>query len=369
MTATARWESTDAPDTGWSARAVAGCFMRFAADRCAGGYAPLYQRLIGLASTDPFIIDLATRTRRGQSPPDLVLAAVHRLLLADPAQRLADFYPTLRTVPEPGDPYPHFRDLCENHAEEITVLLQTRLVQTNEVRRCTYLWPALALIAGATGRALGLCEVGASAGLNLQCDRYGYDYDGHRAGDPGSPLLLACELEGAYPLPTAPVAIGWRRGLDLNPLDVADPDDARWLRALVWADHPQRLSRLDLALDVARSHPVEVRAGDARTDVADVVSDAPADAVLAIWHTATAAHMPAADRAAFDRHIVDIATERPLLRLQAEPRAPGQPRLRVTVYAGDAEREVILGDYHPHGATLTWRPDPDAAGIIANVRA
>src|SRR3712207_7397840 len=47
--------------------------------------------------------------------------------------------------------------------------------------RCAALLPALATIDG----PLALVEVGASAGLCLYPDRYGYEYDGHPVGPPG----------------------------------------------------------------------------------------------------------------------------------------------------------------------------------------
>ena len=125
-------------------------------------------------------------------------------------------------------------------------------MQTNEVRRCCYLLPAL-MAAGAMAapRPLALIEAGASAGLNLSLDCYAYDYGtGTIIGDPGSPLLLRCRLDGDIqpPLSLPVPAISWRAGIDLHPLDPATPDDAAWLRALVWADHPERAVLLDGAL-------------------------------------------------------------------------------------------------------------------------
>ena len=114
-------------------------------------------------------------------------------------------------------------------------------MQTNEGRRCSYLLPAVTLAARLAAPAPPtLIEAGASAGLNLGLDGYAYDYStGTIAGDPRSQLTLQCELRGGTPPPLARPApnIAWRAGIDLNPLAPLDPDDAAWLRALVWAAH------------------------------------------------------------------------------------------------------------------------------------
>jgi hypothetical protein len=36
-----------------------------------------------------------------------------------------------------------------------------------------------------------------------------------------------------------------RVGVDLDPVDVTDADDARWLRACLWPDQPERAARLE----------------------------------------------------------------------------------------------------------------------------
>jgi hypothetical protein len=78
-------------------------------------------------------------------------------------------------------------------------------VQTNEVRRCSYLLPAVTLAARLAAPApLALIEAGASARLNLGLDGYAYDYGtGTIAGDPRSQLTLQCELRGGTPPPLA----------------------------------------------------------------------------------------------------------------------------------------------------------------------
>ena len=71
--------------------------------------------------------------------------------------------------------------------------------QTNEVGRAAVLTAGLLVIAARFGQPLRLLELGASAGLNLNLDLYGYDLGGLRAGDPASPLQVRPDWEGPPP--------------------------------------------------------------------------------------------------------------------------------------------------------------------------
>jgi hypothetical protein len=83
-----------------------------------------------------------------QPLPNLFFAAVHFLLLQDPAAPLGQFYPSLfSTAASPEAAYPAFRAFCLAHAAALQHLLARRRVQTNEVSRCAYLFPAFALVA------------------------------------------------------------------------------------------------------------------------------------------------------------------------------------------------------------------------------
>jgi hypothetical protein len=80
--------------------------------------------------------------------------------------------------------------------------------------------------------------VGCSAGLNLNVDRACVTYGNRQAlGDPASPVRLSSSIVGDRPVPTRamPEVVG-RIGVDLDPVDVTDEDEARWLRACLWPD-------------------------------------------------------------------------------------------------------------------------------------
>jgi hypothetical protein len=91
----------------------------------------------------------------------------------------------------------------------------------------------------------------------------------------------------------------WRQGIDLNPLDPASEDDVRWLECLIWPGEEGRAERLREAVATARRHPVTVRRGDLLDELAAVVSEAPRDATLVVFHTAVLAYVDADKRTAF----------------------------------------------------------------------
>ena len=225
---------------------------------------------------------------------------------------------------------------------EVEAVMFARRTQTNEPARCAVLLPLLA----ALPQPLALLEAGASAGLCLLGDRYRYDYDGHRLGEGAAPVLR-CRVDGDVPLPPALPEVVWRAGLDLNPLDVTDPDQVRWLELLVWPGQEHRLEVLRAALDLARADPPRVVQGDLTTDLPTLAAEAPRDATLVIFHTAVLAYVPADGRKAFRAALSGrwIACEVPrVLDLD-----PGPPSLFALALDG---RRVAWAD--PHGASLSW---------------
>ena len=122
---------------------LAAKFRRFAAHEAPK--APLYVRLAAAIAEDREMLVLASHARAGQPVPNLLFAAVQDRLLDDPDQPLAAHYPEIGGGRPNTDPWPSFRAPCLGHADTIIPILETRIVQTNEVGRCALLLPALAL--------------------------------------------------------------------------------------------------------------------------------------------------------------------------------------------------------------------------------
>ena len=193
-----------------------------------------------------------------------------------------------------------FERLLLRHADPISRVMLERTTQTNEPGRCAALLPALARIAG----PLSLIEVGASAGLCLLPDLYGYDWGTAtlRPDPQNGPELpvFPCVTTENTPLPTRCPEIVWRRGLDLNPLDVRNTDDVAWLETLVWPEDVARLKRLRAAIELAKAAPPLVVRGDLRSDLAQLIASAPAETTVVVFHTAVLSYLhDAGDREGF----------------------------------------------------------------------
>jgi hypothetical protein len=234
-----------------SARAPGGCTARTGTGSSSAGPTDASTR-----SAPPISGSSWSRRRRTSLP------------LRQPDHPTARFYPSITATPADGDPVPEVLRFAHAHLDQLAGQVSTRLVRTNEAARCTFLAPAIRAAAQRAPGPLALLEVGASAGLNLLLNRYGYR--NRRSGRvlaelPGAPVL-DCALDGPR-VPPHRVALNvvWRSGIDLNPLDVDDPVDRRWLRALIWPDHRARAVRLEAALQVATTHTLRpvVHAGDA----------------------------------------------------------------------------------------------------------
>ena len=332
-------------------------FERFARREC--HVSRLYERLsLGIAQ-DHDVLGIAAQAQPGQPIPNLLLGAVHFLLLQGVVHPLAAYYPSLTpTPPPPVDPYPAFHAFCLEHREALLTLISCRLVQTNEVRRCGCLLPAFALIASRQpGRPLALVEIGASAGLNLLWDRYGYDYgEGGRFGDPGSPVQIACELRGSArpPLSHAFPTIATRVGIDLNPVDVRDPDAVLWLRALVWPDEVGRAEVLLKALGIAQQSPPRLIGGDATERLAEVLAAIPDDQRLCVFHTHTVNQFPPEARAHLSALLAEHGRARSLARLSVEWLGAEHPRLELTCFEAGTVTDHHLAYCGSHGEWLEW---------------
>ncbi|WP_277959124.1 MULTISPECIES: DUF2332 domain-containing protein [Frigoribacterium] len=232
---------------------------------------------------DPAALAVVDRAEEARRQPVLVLAVC-------------------RWLGAPHGPWSMLRPWLLARSDDVVAELGRRLTQTNDVRRCAPLSIALARVPG----PIALIEVGASAGLCLGVDRYGYRSGDRSWGDPSSTVQLGIDVvvEGAArseaELPTAPLPeIVWRAGIDLDPVDVRDPDQVAWLATLLPPERADRRDLLGRAVALARTAPPRVVAADAVDGLAPLAAEAPTGVTLVVVSTGTLVYLPGRRRQAF----------------------------------------------------------------------
>lgn len=291
--------------------ALAESFRKWSEIEAVANASPLYQLLGHTVARDPELLQLAAEAREGQPAPNMLFAAVHRLLADDAGGELASYYATLGGGKAPDARAEElFRDYCLANRERIIPILRTHMVQTNEVRRSAVLMPAFAAVSEDGGGPLALFEIGPSAGLNLNFDRYAYDYGGLRIGG-NSPVVLASDPRGNPPNVAIP-SVASRMGVDLNPLYPGNGEDMAWLRALIWPEHTDRLALLDAAIGIARAHPPELVAGDFREVLPGSIGEAEPGAVATVFATFVLNQFPQPLLADLRAMLLELSRRRPV---------------------------------------------------------
>jgi hypothetical protein len=311
-----------------------------AADVAYGG---VCGRVLATDRSEPFTSALALR----------FLGAVHRIVLEGREERLARHYPSAGGRAG-GDPVGDFLAAVERHEPEVTRRLQDG-VQTNEVGRSAVLVGGYTRIARRSGLPLRIRELGASAGLNLRWDSYWYDTGRTSVGDPASELRFTSCWEGEPPDLTGPVTIADRRGCDRNPVDPTTDDGRLALLSYVWPDQRDRIDRLDAALRIARSVPVEIDRGDA-VDWLEAPLAAPApDTATVVVHSIVLQYLSRDARARvsglLDRAGAAATPDAPVHWLRMEP-AGDRADLRLTSWPGGDETHLAEAGYH--GTPVRW---------------
>ncbi len=251
---------------------LSAAFEQFARVEAPDLDSPMYAEFAAGVARDGELLALAARRQAGQPAPNMLFGAVQYLLLQGVEHPLAAHYPILSGSERPQGPaFLLFRAFCLEHRERVAELIATRRTQTQVVRRCTCLLPAFGLVFREAAAPLALIDVGASAGLNLNFDRYAYRYlragrEVLRWGSDTARVALQADLRGPGTLPEPPeeIPVASRDGIDVNPIDLADRDELLWLRALIWPEHVERHGQLVDATAELKSSPIRLHRGTQR---------------------------------------------------------------------------------------------------------
>ena len=337
-------------------------FEQFARVEAPDLESPTYAALAAGVAGDGDLLALAAGRQRGQPAPNMLFGAVQYLLLQGVEHPLAAHYPILAGPDATRRPaFPAFRAFCLEHRERVADLIATRRTQTQVVRRCTCLLPAFGLVHREAGAPLALIDVGASAGLNLNFDRYAYRYlragsEVLRWGRGGSRVELEADLRGPGTMPAPPreIPVASRDGIDVSPIDLADPDELLWLRALIWPEHVERHAQLVDAATELEVSPIRLHRGDASRDLPHLLERVPADVALVVYSTIALYQVPREGRRRITEALATRSRERPVWQVALEGVHP--PSLTLTRYRGGSGEAELVARASPHGWWIEWAP-------------
>ncbi len=291
-------------------------FKKFAETECKG-VSDLYYDLSIKISEDKELIKIASHTRDRQPMPNLFLGAVHYLLLGNPSNELAQYYPSINKDNNKNLPFNLFKEFCISHPEEIIEILQTKIVQTNSLNRSAYLMPIFFSLFH-QGEKINIIDIGTSAGLNLNFDLYEYHYN-EKETIGKSPVKINSEIKGGtFPEFNEMVQINKKIGLDQNVLDLQKKENELWLKALIWADKLDRLSKMDAAIQVAQKSNIELIKSNTINDFERIINEQELDIPLVVYHTHVLYQFKKEERIEFWEMLDRVSEKRDFYYLGAE---------------------------------------------------
>jgi hypothetical protein len=245
------------------------------------------------------------------------------------------------------------REVLARRREELCELVELP-VQTNEVGRSAALLFGFLAVAAGTPLPLRTLELGASAGLNSNWDRYRYDVEGFAWGPADSPLRLGDwrllhlrDVKGVND--PGRVEVASREACDAAPVDATTEEGRRTLLAYVWADQRRRVERLQGAFEVAAAHPVAVERAPAAAWAAERLADPVKGVATVVFHSVFIFYLPPGERAELEATIAaaggEASAAAPLAWLRME--GDGEiAEVRLTTWPGGEERLLARAGFH-----------------------
>jgi hypothetical protein len=266
-------------------------------------------------------------------PALLGSAAVAYLVRRDRPAPLATYFPDPGSAQPPFDEafLAAFQAFRATRLDDIAALCQVRRYQMNEVARCVQLALGIAAVSAGSSEPVALVDLGTGAGLALHLDRYRYRVGGGTGAPAVAGLTLDCDVRGpATPPPAVLPPIATRIGIDIAPVDLADPESRAWLTACA-PPEASALSRLDAAVRIARDHPATIIAGDVVDTLPGVLARLPAEQRVIVTDAYTAVFLPGQRRAELRDILAGAGRRRPVTWLSLDPLVPLGPAGRDSV--------------------------------------
>ncbi|MGO4109857.1 DUF2332 domain-containing protein [Paenibacillus sp. YAF4_2] len=330
-------------------------FKLFAERECKDS-SRLYEHLAHHIANEPWLLELAAHSKPGQPIPNLLFGAVHYLLLNGTEHELAQYYASIVKEPEESSgAFKWFRLFCKQYENEIIPILENKLVQTNEVRRCAYLYPSFCYIHSLTRKPLSLIEIGTSAGLQLLWDKYSYSYNSSPVyGNEHTSLIITSEIRGdnqPFLFEKSPPVTS-RVGIDLHVNNLNHAEDYLWLKALIWPEHKERIAYFQAAAKCLTRYQVELLEGNGVELLPHMISNISDDSTICIFHTHVANQIPLEEKIRLCEYIKALGKQRDVFHLYNNM---WDTDLHLDYYFNGIEHKITLAETEGHGRWFRWK--------------
>jgi hypothetical protein len=289
--------------------------------------------------------------------PLRLAGAIHRVVLQGKDDRLARHYPSVGGKPA-EDFTADFIGYMRDHLEDIENGLATQ-VQTNEVGRSVAHLVLSHWITTLGVEEFHLLEIGASAGLNLNFDRFYGCFGQLRMGNPSSSLRFMGDwFSNAPDVPRIGATAISKRGCDISPIDVTQPGDESRLLSFVWPDQRLRLERLRSAIAIAKTHRPLVDQASADEWITQQLARTNGHATL-IFHSIVWQYLGTQTQNKLKLAIYNAGktatTTHPIVWARMEP-AGAVADIQVDVFDGSSAepRHFRLAEIGYHGQNMNW---------------
>ena len=336
-------------------------FLAFAENECKGN-SDLYYQLSIRISDEPELLNIAANTREGQPVANIFFAAIHYLLLKNPDEPLARYYPSIHQNHFAEIPFEIFKAFCLQNKNEITKIISSRIVQTNVISRCSYLMPIFSKIISEENKPATIIDIGTSAGLTLNFDKYEYWYNDKKVAGKSNVVvksrILGSSVPAIYPI-TQPLQ---KIGIDQNPIDPTDKDEILWLKALVWADKVERFVNMDEALQLQELERIKFVQADGVMDFEREIQQANKDHTLIVYATHVLYQFTDVQKKEFYAMLERVGKTRDFYFLSVEgikelleKYNSKETVIELTHFKNKKKAVSFLGETNGHGNWIRWR--------------
>jgi hypothetical protein len=334
----------------------------------------LYSELLnGLPEPTAFWKEIASRCgalepKKQEWARWLFFGAVQYLVLGDPTERLASYFPASpafidsREAPGAGEV---FLEFVHRRNQELWEIVRTREVQINKLGRLALFAPLFLEVARRLPQPLAFIDVGCSVGLGLLWPHFRYVYPRYGQIAPADPEQeLRCEVGGTPSLPlngTLP-ASAFICGIDTAPLSATDTNDARWLMALTGPNDSVGRGRLKLGLEMLAKRKPRIEQGCVLDVLPRLEKEIPQDTAMLVYHAMTMHHLRNNGKEERFQDVMEAISTKHRLVEAAVKWARNAPKR----HTGPTPVHVTLTEWTPEGHKhqLIAETDPAADGAF-----